>query len=75
MLWLRSLDSVVAPSSVEVGTPAPLFVTRVGGAIALLRQQHVVSNDGQRFLMNAIVGETNSSPITVILNWQGERKK
>ena len=62
-------------SSVAVGISAPLFVIHVGGAIALLRQQYIVSDDAQRFLMNAIVGETNSSPITVILNWQAERKK
>jgi hypothetical protein len=29
-----------------------------------------VSADGQRFLMNIVVDETNSTPITLILNWK-----
>jgi Tol biopolymer transport system component/DNA-binding winged helix-turn-helix (wHTH) protein len=48
-----------------------LFPTGVGGAVhSNDRQQFVVSNDGQRFLMNTL-SEANS-PITVILNWKGK---
>jgi Tol biopolymer transport system component len=55
--------------SVEPGVPIPLFAPRVGGAVqALARQQYMVSDDGQRFLMNTIADEA-TRPITVILNW------
>jgi hypothetical protein len=56
---------------VEVGTPTPLFVTHVGGAVrGLDRQQYVVSPDGQRFLMSVVPEDPHPSPIEVILNWQ-----
>jgi hypothetical protein len=34
-----------------------------------------VSNDGQRFLVNTDVGETNSSVLSLVLNWDAEYKK
>jgi len=48
--------------------PVPLFPTHIGGALAP-RQQYMVSRDGQRFLMNTLVSETETSPIAVVLNW------
>jgi hypothetical protein len=30
----------------------------------------IVSRDGQRFLMNTLVDDTSSAPITLILNWK-----
>ena len=57
--------------AVDLGTPVPLFATRVGGAVSGLdRQQYVVSPDGQRFLMSVVAEDVNPSPITVILNWK-----
>jgi Tol biopolymer transport system component len=56
--------------SPEVGVPVPLFATRVGGAVqSFSRQQYFVSPDGRRFLMNTILENGPSSPITIILNW------
>ena len=60
--------------SIEPGAPSALFPARVGriavGAVVdLPRQQYIVSSDGQRFLMNTLVNDTNTDPITVILNW------
>jgi len=61
--------------ALEVGTPVPLFATRVGGAVQYAnRQQYMVSPDGQRFLMNTLTEEA-TSPITVILNWVGAQKR
>jgi Tol biopolymer transport system component len=58
--------------TIEVGSPVPLFLTRVGGALTYPNnQQYDVSPDGQRFLMNTIIEEA-PSPITVILNWKGK---
>jgi serine/threonine protein kinase len=57
--------------TVEPGTPLALFATSVGSkAINTNRQQYMVSPDGQSFVMNSVVGEASSSPITVILNWK-----
>jgi len=54
----------------EIGTPAPLFTTRLGGAVqGIAKQQYIVSADGQRFLVNTVADEA-ASPITVILNWK-----
>jgi eukaryotic-like serine/threonine-protein kinase len=64
-----------APSSVEAGIPVPLFKTSLVREISLVRQQYVVSADGQRFLMK-VVGEesSGSAPITLILNWAGHKQ-
>ncbi len=59
----------------DPGTPVRLFATNVGStAINTNRQQYVVSPDGQSFVMNSVVGEASTSPITVILNWTPNRK-
>jgi hypothetical protein len=61
-----------ASASGDAGVPAPLFMTRLGGPLPQnSRQQYVVSADGQRFLMNTLVGDV-ASPITVILNWKAQ---
>jgi len=61
--------------TVQPGTPVPLFMTHIGGAVqGANRQQYMVSPDGQRFLMSNITEEI-TSPITVILNWHPERGK
>ena len=63
-----------AATAVEPGAPAPLFATRFGGAVQTnMRQQYVVSADGQRFLMNNVVEEA-ATPITILLNWRGGTK-
>jgi Tol biopolymer transport system component len=57
--------------TVEPGSPAQLFMTRIGGAVqGVARQQYMVSSDGQRFLMNTVSDDVTAS-ITVILNWKG----
>jgi hypothetical protein len=59
---------------VELGTPLGLFATNVGsGALNTNRQQYMVGRDGQSFVMNSVVGEASSSPITIILNWKPKR--
>jgi Tol biopolymer transport system component len=52
----------------DVGKPQPLFRTQMGPVIqGADRQQYVVSDDGQRFLMSTVV---ERAPITLILNWK-----
>jgi len=60
--------------AVEAGSPIPLFTTRVGRALQQtdINPHYVVAPDGQRFLMNTVVEDANTSPITVILNWKAQ---
>jgi Tol biopolymer transport system component/DNA-binding winged helix-turn-helix (wHTH) protein len=71
---LMSVPIRYSPDGREIrpDTPMSLFSTRVGGAVhSNDRQQYVVSGDGKRFLMNTLTEV--SSPISVILNWKGQR--
>lgn len=51
----------------EVGTPEPLFQTRIDATTGFTWHQYDVSPDGQRFLVNT--PETLTSPLMVIANW------
>jgi len=65
---LMAVPVLMGSGKLETGTPAPLFATHVGGALqATIRQQYMVSPDGQRFLMNNV--QETTLPITVIVNW------
>ena len=57
--------------SVELGTPSPLFQTRIGGD-SIVQKEYLASPDGERFLIDAPL-EGTPPPITVILNWRPER--
>jgi Tol biopolymer transport system component len=50
------------------GTPVPLFSPPLAGDVWQARNFYVASRDGQRFLFNA-VENTDSIPITVMVNW------
>jgi Tol biopolymer transport system component len=53
----------------HIGTPSPLFVTRVFNARGA-NPQYTVSRDGKRFLIHTTSGESSTTPaITVIVNW------
>jgi Tol biopolymer transport system component/DNA-binding winged helix-turn-helix (wHTH) protein len=70
---LMSVPVRYSPDGKDIrpGTPAALFSTGVGGAVhSNDRQQYVVADNGNRFLMNTLSETT--SPITVILNWKGK---
>jgi eukaryotic-like serine/threonine-protein kinase len=54
----------------EFGTPVALFQTRAVGISGTLRQQYVVTKDGQRFLINVTTDQGATSPITILLNWR-----
>lgn len=59
-------------SAFEVGEVRPLFQTR---HLPGPRFAYDVSKDGQRFLINTVGDSTESSPITVVVNWLAELKK
>ncbi len=63
----------VTGDRVEVGAPAVLFSTRIfgGGDGNGNGRQYDVAADG-RFLINTLVDEGSTTPITLILNWNPE---
>jgi Tol biopolymer transport system component len=54
--------------SVEVGTPATLFQTKIGGP-GIAQRQYEVASDGQRFLIDVAI-EDIPAPIILIQNWR-----
>jgi hypothetical protein len=73
---LIAVEVKTAPTF-EYGPPKTLFQTqilRLAGFTLVF--QYDVAPDGKRFLLNnAVSGGTNSSPITVVLNWTAGLKK
>ena len=59
--------------TIKLGTPMPLFPAPLASEAAptgVVRQPYEVSADGQRFLINKVVEEAVTTPISVILNWK-----
>jgi hypothetical protein len=65
---------VKAGATFERGTPRPLFQTQVPGLVDT-RNNYAPGADGQRFLVNTVVGESSASPITIVLNWTADLKR
>jgi Tol biopolymer transport system component len=63
-------------TSIEVGAVKPLFETRTtGNSNGLDFDMFDLSPDGQRILIPASPGQTESASITVVLNWTSGLKK
>jgi eukaryotic-like serine/threonine-protein kinase len=58
----------------EAKAPQPLFSTRVL-TITEFRNHYAVTRDGQRFLVNSLIEETTTNPITVVVNWTAGLKR
>ena len=68
---LMAAPITVSGNSVEPGTPVVLFQTRIflGGLEEPHRGQYAIAPDG-RFLINTVLDDAASPPITVVQNWQ-----
>jgi eukaryotic-like serine/threonine-protein kinase len=61
---------VIADTTFEAGTAKPLFLTHRRETISSTDMfTYDVSPDGQRFLVNTDVTESNFSSLTLVLNW------
>lgn len=71
---LMSAPIAVKGDAVLPGRPVALFRTRIlfGGADNPNGNQYAVARDG-RFLINTVVGDEGTPPITVLQNWRGGR--
>lgn len=57
----------------DPGRPAILFQTNLPTrGLTDDRNNFLVAPDGQRFLVNNLIGDAHSEPITVVLNWNGD---
>jgi len=81
-LFYESADGKVMAVPVEAvggefraGTPVELFAIRTQGIMAGQPRNFEVSADGQRFLVNTVVGDSDNAPIDVIVNWPALLKK
>ena len=60
-------------ASFDAGAPVALFDARlraVGGRHEL--RQYSVTRDGSKFLLNRLVGEEGTRPITFVQNWSSQ---
>ena len=70
---LMRVDIKTAPE-VQIGEPQSLFLTRLK-LLTLGTIQYDVSADGQRLLVNTLVEEQDTTPITLVQNWFEELKR
>ena len=60
----------------EAGKPTTLFETKIPlTSLTGDRNNFLVSADGQRFLINSLADERNTKPLTLVLNWEAEKRK
>jgi Tol biopolymer transport system component len=71
----RKLMAVSVDARPSFGVPMPLFQTRVPSGVSANRTHYVPSRDGKRFLVNAQIGDSSPTPITIVLNWTALLKK
>jgi hypothetical protein len=59
----------------RAGRPVELFSIRTQGLVTNQPNNFEVSADGQRFLVNTVVGDSDNAPIEMIVNWPALMKK
>ena len=64
--------SITPGQALQVGTPTPLFRTVTLGEATTYRNHYVVTDDGQRFLID-VLHDAALDPITVLLDWTSPR--
>ncbi len=59
----------------STGVPRALFEVGLPEPSPPYPSDYAVSADGQRFLLNSVVDQPNTPPLTVVLNWAATLKK
>lgn len=67
-LMAVSIAPVDHGRAVHAVAPVPLFRTQLGAVQGIALHSYTVTNDGQRFLLDAVL-EQQAAPIALILNW------
>jgi len=68
---MMAVEILVASGSVKAGTPQELFSTAMSSGITY---PYDVTADGQRFLVQELVPQTEPPSLTVVVNWQAGLK-
>ncbi|MBK9315815.1 MAG: PD40 domain-containing protein [Acidobacteria bacterium] len=55
--------------SFEAGVPRPLFRLKTPQAAGQYDRYYAVTPDGQRFLVKSVAEQTNSTAISIVMNW------
>ena len=75
----RKMVSVpVAPgTSFDAGMPVSLFDAHVRhiSAVSVPFRQYAVTRDGSKFLLNRVVGEEGTRPMTLVQNWSSQLER
>jgi Tol biopolymer transport system component len=68
---LTAVPITVRPDgrAIQAGPVEPLFHANVGDILGIAQQQYIVTDKGQRFLVDSVV-EQAAAPISLILNWK-----
>jgi len=74
---LMAVEVNGAGSAFTAGIPKVLFELNVrtdfpGGGAAM---HYAATHDGQRFIVNTVLGDSSQVPITVVLNWTADLKR
>jgi hypothetical protein len=64
-----------ANQAFDPGTPAPLFGTHLARSFAAVLFEYDVTLDGNRFLLDAVVGQASATPLNVVVNWDAGLRK
>jgi len=67
---LMAAELNIKGSAIEIGAVRPLFETQPAQ-----QGRFNVTADGQRFLVNTLIEEKGSSPITLVVNWTADLKR
>jgi serine/threonine protein kinase/Tol biopolymer transport system component len=70
----RKLMAVPVAAGPSFGIPRALFQSAVPSGVIVNRTHYVPTRNGERFLVNTVVG-VPASPITMVLNWAATLKK
>ena len=65
---LMVVPTTVGPAF-ESGTPVPLFEMNVRDLGFLSGRRYDVTPDGQRFVVQELIGRVRPSALTVVVNW------
>jgi hypothetical protein len=80
-LYFESVDGLMAATltesggRLEAGAPRKLFSVRTQGYVANQPHNIEAAPNGQRFLVNTIVGDSDNAPLEVTLNWTAGLKQ
>jgi Tol biopolymer transport system component len=72
---LMAVEMTDRGGTLAAGMPQRLFALRTQGNTANQPHNVEVAADGQRFLVNSIVGDSDNVPLEITLNWHEELKQ